>query len=235
MEFYAPNTQRIVGPVVMLPQEGSASGGTNRPLNSFAILRPGYSILLDAAYSWCLAGIRRLAEEGHPPQALVLSHRNTAGSGDAFAELRSEFDIPVLLHPDDQRHEEARDAGPYADPVGDPALEEAGVRMIHMPGHTDGSIMLHVEDEGGILLAGDSAVAPGPEQDAEPPRLERPVMPGAAEDRFIAEWQEIWAYAQPDAILPLHGHCYLKRDLGDDAYRAAVENIWTGPPMDPRG
>ncbi len=235
MNFYDPEIQTIAGPVVMLPQAGSATGGTGRPLNSFAVLRPGHSILLDAAYSWCIDGIRELAERGHPPRAMVLSHRNTAGSGDAFARFRSDFDAPVLLHPNDQRHEEAREAGPYVDPVGHQALDEAGIRVIHMPGHTDGSIILHVEDEGGILLAGDSAVAPGPEQDTRPPRLERPTMPGAAKERFIAEWKAIWEHVRPDAILPLHGHCYLRSDLGDDAYRVAIENIWTGSPMDPSG
>ena len=51
IEFYADRTQPLVGPVVMLPQRGSATGGSKRPLNSFAILREDYSILFDAPFS----------------------------------------------------------------------------------------------------------------------------------------------------------------------------------------
>ena len=81
MQFYAPKTQVIVDNIVMLPQKGSASGGTHRPLNSFALLFDDHSLLFDAPYSWTLDGIRDLAQQGKPPRALILSHRNTAGSG----------------------------------------------------------------------------------------------------------------------------------------------------------
>ena len=233
MEFYSPTAQRVAGPVVMLPQKGSASGGSKRPLNSFAVLREGRSVLFDAPYSWVLDGIQALADEGHPPAALVLSHRNTAGSGDAFEEIARRFGAPVLLHPADQGHPEARGTGvAFSDPTASPVLAEAGIEVVAIPGHTEGSIMLYLADEGGILLAGDSAVGPGPEQSDRTPRLERPV--GADEDaRFLDTWRDFVARLPLAAVLPLHGECYLRSETGEEAFEAILANIWRGEPMNP--
>ena len=234
--FYAPDTQPVVGPVVLLPQEGSSSGGTNRPLNSYAVLREGRSILFDAPVSWALEGIRALAAEGRPPRALVISHKDLASSGDAFDLFREEFDAPVLMHPADQTHPAAQGLGlAFQDPMESAVLAGAGARVIHMPGHTPGSIMLYLADEGGILLAGDSAVAPGPEQAAEPPRLERPKMAEEAERPFLDAWEKLAARLPLAAVLPLHGRRYLRAELGSEAFDAAVANLWRGPPMDPSG
>lgn len=233
MDFYSPDTQPIVGPVVMLPQEGSTSGGSRRPLNAYAVVREGFSILFDAPVSWALDGIAALADAGAPPRALVLSHRNLCSSGDAFEALTRRYDLPVLLHPDDQSHPEAREAGvPFADPTTSEALREAGAEVIHVPGHTAGSIMLHLPDEGGILLAGDSAVGPGPEQADRTPRLERPL--GADGDpRFLRIWEESVDRLPLAAVLPLHGAGCLRRHVGDEVFDAIVRNIRTGEPMDP--
>ena len=236
VQFYAPETQAIVGNVVMLPQEGSSSGGTHRPLNSYAVLFDDHSLLFDAPYSWTMGGIRDLAKQGKTPRALVLSHRNTAGSGDAFEAIQSEFGIPVLLHPADQGHAEAEAAGvPFGDPMDDPLLQADGIEVIHIPGHTAGSIVLYVPEPGGVLLAGDGAVAPGPGQAAEPPRLERPKMAAEAEAVFRAAWQKLTDRLPLAAVLPLHGQAYLRDDLGDAAFERALANVWQGPPMDPSG
>ena len=211
IEFYAPKTQPIAGPVVMLPQKGSVTGGSKRPLNSFAILRDDYSILFDAPFSWVMDGVQRLADDGHPPLACVLSHRDLASSGDAFDALRSEFGASILLHPDDQETDAAKAAGvAWGDPTtgqGAVMLADAGLELIHAPGHSPGSIMLYLGDEGGILLAGDNAVGPGPEQADQTPRLERPI--GADKDsRFVAEWRRTVSRLPIAAVLPLHGQAY---------------------------
>lgn len=234
MQFYSPDSQPILGPIVLLPQKGSVSGGSKRPLNSFAVLRDGYSILFDAPVSWALDGIARLADGGRPPRALVLSHRNLCSSGDAFAEIVERYGCPVLLHPADQTHPEAGEAGvAFGDPTTDPVLADAGVEAVHVPGHTDGSIVLHLADEGGIVLAGDCAVGPGPEQSDRTRRLERPL--GAADGSdFVESWKGIVERLPIAAVLPLHGEGYLRRDVGDEAFDRIVRNIWAGEPMDPR-
>lgn len=234
MEFYSEEIQKAVGPVVMLPQKGSVSGGSKRPLNSWAIVRPNRSILFDAPFSWTMDGIRRLAADGHGPAAMVLSHRDLGGSGDAFTSFVEEFRAPIMVHAGDRAGVENK-AGVMLEGVETaPALDAAGVEVIHIPGHTPGSIMLWIEDEGGILLAGDSAVGPGPEQEDQSPRLQRPV--GADEDpRFAETWQQVLADRPLAAVLPLHGRYYTRADEGDEAFEAMIRNIWEGPPMDPSG
>lgn len=236
IRFHAAETQPVLGPVVMLPQEGSTSGGSKRPLNSYAVLREGRSILFDAPVSWAMDGIARLAEEGRPPAAMVLSHRDLAGSGDAFEAFAERFDAPVLMHPDDQSQEApSRLAIPLHNPMsgrGAAILRKAGLEAIRIPGHSPGSIMLYTRDEGGILLAGDCAVGPGPEQSDRTPRLERPL--GADDDPHFAEgWRDVIDRLPLAAVLPLHGEAYLRREHPDD-FDAIVANIWTGDPMDPR-
>lgn len=229
MEFYAERMQPVVGPVSMLPQAGSSSGGTKRPMNSYAVRRDGYSVLVDAGFDWTLPGWDRLAEAGMPPRALVLTHRDVIPDAPMFDRIEADWQVPVLLHPGD-----AGDApeGRTESPLDHALLDEAGLEVIEMPGHSPGSIMLYLGDMGG-LLAGDSAVAPGPEQPADPPRLERPKMDGAG--AFCARWRDLVEARAIDAVLPLHGRTYTRHDLGDMLFDAALRNVWQGPPMDPAG
>ena len=232
MDFYSPQCQAVAGPVVLLPQKGSVSGGSKRPMNSWAIVRERDSILVDAPLSWTMNGVRALAKRGKPPKAMVLTHRDLAGSGDAWHEFADAFDAPFLMHPDDQAEDApGRLDVPLHDPAGSAALDEAGVRVIHVPGHSPGSIMLHVEDDGGVLLCGDSAVGPGPEQADRTPRLQRPL--GADRDeRFERVWKETIRTLPVAAILPLHGAPLLRDERAD--FDELVAGIWTGQPMDPR-
>ncbi len=236
MNFYSPDTRPILGPVVMLPQRGSTSGGSKRPMNSFAILREGRSILFDAAFSWTRDGIRRLADEGHPPAALVLSHADVVGSADALDEILADHGIPVMLHPLDAELERVAKGGrEYVDPMHSELLDAAGIVRMHVPGHSPGSTMLWIEDEGGILLAGDCAVGPGPEQGAPDvePRLQRPKMNEEQERMFVPAWHRAVASHPVAAILPLHGQCYLRADVGEAVFATLQSNVTTGDPMDP--
>ncbi|MFQ6550179.1 MBL fold metallo-hydrolase [Aestuariibius sp. 2305UL40-4] len=236
MEFYSPDIQTIAGPVRILPQKGSVSGGTGRPVNSYAILRDGHSILVDAPFSWCLDGIADLAAGGYGPGALVLSHKDLCASGDAFEELTRRYDLSVLLHPADQDAPEAVETRlAFEDPVDHPLLKKDGIEVIEMPGHTPGSILLYLAEADGILLAGDSAVGPGPEQPADPPRLERPKMDEDDDKIFCAAWPDLLKRRPVAAVLPLHGQIYRRQDLGADRFIEVLAHIWTGAPMDPSG
>ena len=230
MQFYSPTSQKLFDDIILLPQEGAVAGPTGRPPNSYAILFDDHSILFDAAYSWNISGIRTIVDEGKPPRALVLSHRNVAGTGDLFDMLQSEFDLPILLHPDDAKHEEASRRGiKYKNPVNSELLRQDELEVIYIPGHTDGSIMLYWSHHGGVLFAGDSAVAPGPKQEQEPPRLLRPKMPDEKTDRdFKERWQAL-AKRQFNSVLPLHGTAYVKRE----DIQEIVAAIWRQEPMNP--
>ena len=227
MDFFSPNSQYLYDDLVLLPQEGAQTGGTGRPPNSYALLLDGYSVLFDAPFSYLLDEVEDLAERGHPPGALVLSHRDLVGQGDAFQTLQETYDLPVLLHPDDVRAGHNID---FANPLDSNLLKEAGLEVIHFPGHTPGSIMLYWSEHGGVLLAGDSAVAPGPRQALEPPRLERPLGPTQAmTDELAEKWRD---FDKPlRTVCPLHGVPYVDRDDLDDIMRSLYE----AEPMDPSG
>lgn len=232
--FYASGPQRVTDRVTMLPQKGSTTGGSKRPMNSYAIrIDTGdgpRTILLDAPFSWVMDDLRARHTEA-PIVAHVLSHRDLAASGDAFAEQGDVFGAPVLLHPAD-RDDTAR-ALPVdlRDPGGHPAL--ADVEVISMPGHTPGSVVLHLAGER-TLLTGDSAVGPGPEQAVRPARLQRPKMDPDAEAVFCDAMSSLLdRLPRLDAVLPLHGAWYRRRDLGDAAFDRAVAAIADGAPMDP--
>ena len=230
MDFFSPTSRYLYNDLILLPQKGAVTGGTGRPPNSFAVLFEGYSVLFDAPYSWTLPGTRELTDKGYPPKALVLSHRNVAGQGDAYAELQA-YDLPILLHPEDASHPEATRLGvEFGDPANSEVLNEAGLEVLHFPGHTAGSVMLYWPAHGGVLLAGDCAVGPGPRQDQEPPRLERSPGPTEAMTEHLAEqWR---TFSKPlRAVCPLHGTIYQDRDDLADIMRPLSEE----PPMDPTG
>ena len=231
MNFFSPESQTLYNDLVLLPQKGATTGGSGRPPNSFAILFNDYSVLFDAPYSWTLAGIKDLADKGYPPRVLVLSHRNVAGQGDAFGTLQENYNLPILLHPDDASHPEAKRSGvDFGDPMDDEVLKESGLEVIHFPGHTAGSVMLLWSAHGGVLLAGDCAVGPGPRQDQEPPRLER--SPGPTEtmtEQLAEQWR---TFSRPlRTVGPLHGTVYQDRDDLADIMRP----LYDAPPMDPTG
>ena len=225
--FFASGAQPLFDSLLLLPQEGALAGPTGRPPNSYAFFSESQTVLFDAPYRWVLPALRRLRESGRPPTALVLSHRHVAAQGDAFAVIRDEFDVPFYLHPDDARHPEAQRAGVvFEDPGTSELLAEAGLDVWSAPYHTQGSIMLHSAKHGGLVLAGDSAVAPGPKQDVHPPRLERPpTISPEADDALQDFWRSLDRPLR--SILPLHGVPYTDRDDLDAIMRPLIE----GKPM----
>ncbi len=234
IQFYTPDPQRITESVTMLPQDGSISGGSKRPLNSYAIrletAEGPRTVLLDAPFSWVMADLRARHSDA-PIVAHVLSHSDLAASGDAFAEQASTFVGPVLLHPADQNDDVRALAIDFQDPMDHPAL--SGIEVIHMPGHTPGSVMLHLPDER-TLLTGDSAVGLGPEQEATPPRLQRPKMDKDDDAIFRDAFERLLdSLPRLDAVLPLHGAWYRRDQIGDRAFDEALVNIFEGRPMDP--
>jgi len=227
--FYSDTSQTLLEPVLWLPQNGATAGPTGRPPNSYAFLMDDSAILVDAVFSWTLPGIEKLAAEGKPPAAFVLTHAHVAEAADALEDLRRAFDAPFLLHPDDAAMVAADTTGlRFVDPRQHDALMKAGLDVIPMPYHTPGSIMLHTPKYNGILFTGDSAVTPGPNQPADPPRVERPQMATEEADKAFREaWSVLVTLRFMNSVLPYHGTPYVQRaDI-----KMLMNIVSAGPPM----
>jgi glyoxylase-like metal-dependent hydrolase (beta-lactamase superfamily II) len=228
MRFFASETQAVIGPVRLLRQHGARTGPTGRPPNSYAVLLDGRSILFDAPFSWCLPDLDALAADGCPPEVMILSHAHLVAQGDAFEQLIAARRLPIVLHPADRGPDAAAVLRGAFLGLHDVAMPD-GARLMHLPGHTPGSIMLYLPMEGGIVLTGDCAVGPAPGE-AGPlrrPRLPREVYPG-----FAQAWMTFVHTTPVSAVLPLHGAPLLRTAAGD-GFDRSLSNVWEGEAMDP--
>ena len=120
--------------------------------------------------------MRQLSDDGFSPAALVITHLHVVGLGDALSDLKTEFKIPLLLHPIDASHKQAQASGlRFENPMGHPVLSEFGFEALLFPGQTAGSIVLYSTNNGGLLLTGDSAS--GTSADQAKAGLERLIRP----------------------------------------------------------
>lgn len=129
------------------------------------------------AFLW-RAGIRRRGDLA----GVLLTHRHSDHAGNA-RWLRRTFDAPILCHEDDaailrgeekpprlavgrgRLHEEllcrVEDLWPAQSPIDETFSDGSwrhGLRVVHAPGHTGGSVMLHHEGTG-TLFSGDVLIA----------------------------------------------------------------------------
>jgi glyoxylase-like metal-dependent hydrolase (beta-lactamase superfamily II) len=180
--------------------------------NAYAVLRPGGAVFIDASISPLIPFIRDLAGRGFAPAALVMSHRHVAGNGDALGAIAKEFKIPLLLHPIDAEHPQARYARvEYENPVGHPVLSDFGLEAVLFPGHTEGSIVIYGAENGGVLFTADAAMGPTADQTAAGvERLIRPPAQLSVDDHGLRrQWM---SFSRPLAtVLPYHGTGYIDR------------------------
>ena len=179
--------------------------------NAYAVLTRGRALLFDANASGLLPLVEILRRDGFEPAGLVLSHRHSAGLGDAVITIAEQYQTPVFLHPIDAQHPQAMAVGlPYENPVGHPLLAEFGTEALHFPGHTAGLVMLYFAAQQ-VLLAADAAMGPtAPQADRGVEYLVRPpITTNVDDDELRRGWL---AFDRPVAsVLPYHGTGYLQR------------------------
>ena len=172
--------------------------------------------LVDTNNSCLLPFVRRLSNDGFSPAALVISHRHVVGFGDTLNDPRTEFKIPMLLHPIYASHKQAQASGLlFENPIGHPVHSEFGFEALLFPGQTAGSIMLYSTNNVGLLITGDSASRTSATQaKAGLERLIRPPIDTSEDD---AELRRQWlAVNRPIAtVLPYHGTGYIDRPAAD--------------------
>ncbi|MEM8873771.1 MAG: MBL fold metallo-hydrolase [Planctomycetota bacterium] len=162
-------------------------------------------MLFDAPLAHVLPGVRRLIEDGITPVACVLSHADVPAVGNAVKQLHEEFELPMLLHPRDQMDQRIADLKiDWQDPMGHEVLAEFPVEVLHWPGHSPGSVMLYIPEFGGVLLAGDSLVRPGPMQPDGDQPLVRPPSDWADDAKVLQHWRDL-SLDPLRTLAPLHG------------------------------
>jgi glyoxylase-like metal-dependent hydrolase (beta-lactamase superfamily II) len=211
-----PQMTHIPTDIVLIEYSDPGAEDAHLSTNTYALLNVGRMLLVDTNVSSLLPFVRQLSDDGFSPAALVITHRHVVGLGDALRDLKTEFKIPLLLHPIDAKHKQALAAGiPFENPVSHPVLREFGVEALLFPGQTAGSIMLYSTNNGGLLLTGDSAM--GTTADQAKAGLERLIRPPIETSINDAELRRQWlAFDRPVAtVLPFHGTGYVDRPAAD--------------------
>jgi glyoxylase-like metal-dependent hydrolase (beta-lactamase superfamily II) len=207
-----PQLSRLNENLALLEYSDPGAIRARMSTNGFALLADEGALLFDTGAEELLPLIDQLRSQGFSPRGLVLSHRHIAGAGGAVPMIPREYGVPVFLHPFDARHPQAMAAGiAYEDPVGHPLMTAFGVEVVHLPGHTAGSIGLYLPDKGGTLLAGDAAMGPSAVQTKNGVEylIRPPVMMNVNDAELRTQWL---GFHRPLAsVLPYHGTGYLDR------------------------
>ena len=202
-----PEPQALLDDLLLMEHEDPGSRKDGMSTNSYALLgggAEGEALLVDAAFDYLLPSIREVAERGHRPAGMVLTHRH----------------VHAVDHP--LENIEPRKAAPgvgFLDPVGDPEgralLARFGVEALHFPGHTEGSVALYRQRDG-LLLPGDAAMGTTVRQAAL--GVEEVVRPWPFMSVADARLREGWlAFDRPvSGLAPYHGRtAYLGRPAGE--------------------
>ena len=102
-----PQMNRLPPDIVLIEYSDPRAKEIHISTNTYALLKAGRMLLVDTNVSPLLPYVRQLSDDGFSPSALVITHRHVVGLGDALNDLKSEFKIPLLLHPIDARHRQA--------------------------------------------------------------------------------------------------------------------------------
>lgn len=216
--MYQPQMTRLRPDIFLIEHTDPGAERLHISTNTYALLNAERMLLVDTSDSSLRPFVKQLSDDGFSPAAMVILHRHVVGSGDALADLSTQFKIPLLLHPHDASHPQARTSDlPFENPVGHRVLKEFGFEALLFPGQTAGSIMLYSPRNGGALLTGDSACGASVDQaKAGLERLVRPPIQTSEDDEELRrQWQ---AFGRPvSTILPYHGTGYVDRSKADVA------------------
>jgi glyoxylase-like metal-dependent hydrolase (beta-lactamase superfamily II) len=211
-----PQMTHLRPDIVLIEHSDPGAEDIHLSTNTYALLNARRMLLVDTNVSNLLPFVRQLSDDGFSPAALVITHRHVVGLGDALNDLKTEFKIPLLLHPIDAKHKQAGVAGiPFENPIGHGVLSEFAFEALLFPGQTAGSIILYSSNNGAVLLTGDSASGTSADQaKAGLERLIRPPIDTSVDD---AELRRQWlAFDRPVAtVLPFHGTGYVDRSAAD--------------------
>jgi glyoxylase-like metal-dependent hydrolase (beta-lactamase superfamily II) len=164
------------------------------------------AIAIDTATPSLAWVAEELAERGWTLRFIVSTHGHWDHIGDNAA-VADHTKAEIAVHPLDRQRLEQPSAlsAPFEVVPSVPAVElaEGGVirfgelrlRVLHTPGHTEGSVCLHAEDDA-MLFSGDTLFAGG---------WGRTDLPGGDDGQMVESLIRLSGYEDPLRVLPGHG------------------------------
>jgi len=166
----------------------------------------GEAIAIDTATPSLAWIADELAERAWTLKLIVSTHGHWDHIGDNAA-VAEHSGADIAVHPlDRERLEQPTSlSAPFDIVPSVPAVElaegdlisfgELRLRVLHTPGHTEGSVCLHAEDDG-VLFSGDTLFAGG---------WGRTDLPGGDETQMVESLGRLTGFEDPLRVLPGHG------------------------------
>lgn len=126
-----------------------------------------------------------------PVERIVVTHSHF-DHWNGFDTIRAHTPAPVYAGAEETNLEASRDIQPLADGA-EFTVGDATVRVIHTPGHTPGSICLHV---GNAVMTGDTLFPGGPGRSGSPEALQQEIE---------SITTRLYPLAEETIVLPGHG------------------------------
>jgi hypothetical protein len=161
--------------------------------NAYMLLIGKQAVAVDATSPFVTPILQSILErEQCSLSALLLTHHHIAAAGKPQGRglkcFRRAFpEVPVLLHPTDAEHEEAKLSGvDYRNPLKSEVLNSLGIKCWEFPGHTRGHVHYYSATYGGALFTGETC------HSWAPITLDVSWRSGSCLRHQMKHWSELW-------------------------------------------
>lgn len=163
---------------------------------AYALVQDDGLILIDAVYPQIKESVEKLFGK-HKPKAMIVTHKDVLQGAFGNVQEISKWlgGVAVYAHKADHDYQKMSDIMESSH-----VLNEAGILVTSIPGHTRGSIVIYFTREE-MLFAGDSAA--GSRVDSDDTAFTHPAIPLGSWLDFKRGWQNV--DGEVKHLLPLHG------------------------------